>query len=478
MVPLFEAGGKGGGARAINPSPLAAMQITMIDRRQFGTGMAALAFLGLARRGQAQGQAPVTYRSEVPGYGPLVPDPLGFFDLPAGFRYAVVSRAGEPMDDGYLTPGRFDGMACFPLGRGRVALVRNHEHRITERALGPTGGLERLEQRLRGEAVYGRDLEGNVLAGGTSTMIYDLRRGRRESQYLSLAGTLYNCAGGATPWGSWLSCEETVIGRDRAGQEHGWVFEVPARQRGLAAPTPLRGLGRFKHEAAAVDPRTGIVYLTEDEDDGLFYRFVPQVRGQLARGGRLQALALRDRPGADTRNWSEAWFGRGESVEVHWIDLAETDNPTGDLRLRGRAAGAAVFARGEGVHWGSNALYFCCTSGGAARIGQIMRLDPAASRLQLFVESSDGLLLDYADNLTVTPWGHLIVCEDKNSGARINHLKGVTPGGRIYTLARLTAPTELAGVCFAPDNQTMFVNAHVPGATLAVTGPWRRFRGS
>lgn len=484
MVPLFAAGGKGGGARAINPSPLAVMPGAMIDRRQFGAGAAALAFFGLARRGLAQQTGPaLSYRNEVPGYGPLVADPLGYFDLPSHFHYSVISRAGEVMDDGFVTPDKFDGMGCLPLGRGRVALIRNHELGTRDHALGPTGGSAQLEQRLGAGPAYGRGLDGRVLPGGTSTIVYDLRRGRRERHYLSLAGTAVNCAGGTTPWGSWLTCEEVVIGREAAAQEHGWVFEVPARGRGLAEPRPLRALGRFKHEAAAVDPATGIVYLTEDRDDSLFYRLIPEVRGQLHRGGRLQALALRDRPGADTRNWQDPWFRPGETRDATWIDLDETASPNDDLRGRGRAAGAAIFARGEGVQWASGDLYFCCTSGGAARHGQIMRYRPGpggarAGRLQLFVESSDRLLLDYADNLTAAPWGHLILCEDKAGDDPVNHLKGVTPEGRIYTLARLNADTELAGACFSPDARTLFVNAYRPGQTLAITGPWHRFRAA
>jgi secreted PhoX family phosphatase len=456
----------------------------MIDRRQFGSGAAALALLGLAKRGLAQAPGGIPpYRSEVPGYGPLVPDPAGYFDLPAGFRYSIVSIQGETMDDGYFTPGKFDGMACFPLSAGRVALVRNHELGVDDHPIGPARGLASLGERLSRSTFYDRGIDGWVLPGGTSTIVYDTRRGRRERHHLSLAGTAVNCAGGPTPWGSWLSCEEIVIGRDRAGQEHGWVFEVPAAGRGLAEARPLRALGRFKHEAAAIDPATGIVYLTEDQPDGLFYRMIPEVPGQLHRGGHLQALALRERAGADTRNWTNPWFRRSETLDVRWVDLEETHSPNDDLRQRGHAAGAAIFARGEGVHFVRGEIYFCCTSGGAARIGQIMRYRPgqgesSRDRLELFVESADRALLDFADNLTSTPWGHLIVCEDKESPPRINHLKGVTPDGRLYTLARLNARTELAGVCFSPDATTMFVNAYNPGRTLAITGPWRSFRAA
>ena len=455
-----------------------------LNRRQFAAaGLATVAFGGLARRSVAGTE---TYRNEVPGYGPLLPDPEGLFDLPSGFTYDTISRAGEVMDDGFFAPGNFDGMACFPLDARRVALVRNHELKPGAVEKGPTGGLARLEQRLGREPVFGRDNDGRTVPGGTSTIIYDLQSRRREMQYLSLAGTAVNCAGGPTPWGSWLSCEENTARAGEVERDHGWVFDVPARHRGLVKPVPLTGLGRFRHEAAAVDPATGIVYLTEDQKDGLFYRFVPDRPGELHRGGRLQALAFRDEAVADTRNWNGVGFAPGSMREVVWIDMDETHSPADDLRQRGHARGAAIFARGEGIHRGNGDYYFTCTSGGAAEIGQIMRYLPSRyegrpeeardpGKLQLFVESSDPLVMDYADNLTVTPWGHLILCEDKTSGG-MNHLKGVTPDGRIYTLARLNVDTELAGVCFSSDASVMFVNVYNPGKTLAVRGPWQALR--
>src|SRR5690606_28645046 len=145
------------------------------------------------------------------------------------------------------------------------------------------------------------------------------------------------------------------------------------------------------HEAVVIDPATGIAYLTEDRDDGLLYRFIPEVPGQLARGGRLEALAIVEGP-ADTRNWEGPSFPANTDFAVRWIALDNVEAPEDDLRLRGAAAGAALFARGEGVHMGEGELYFCCTSGGAARIGQVFRLRPgrgaAADRLDLFFESA------------------------------------------------------------------------------------------
>jgi hypothetical protein len=460
-----------------------------ISRREFATGaVAGLALAGLARRNAEAATIGTTYRNEVRGYGELVGDPAGLFDLPSGFSYSIVSSAGEAMDDGYVTPGNFDGMACFPLDARRVALVRNHELKPETYDRGPTAGLARLEQRLRSEPVFGRDGAGRPMPGGTSTIVYDVKSGKRELQYLSLAGTAVNCAGGPTPWGSWLSCEESVLKAGEVERDHGWVFDVPARTRGLVEPKPLKGLGRFRHEAAAVDPWTGIIYLTEDRDDGLFYRFVPHAPGTLERGGKLQAMVLRDERGADTRNWSGTGFAPGTSRAVAWINLEETHSPADDLRARGHAAGAAVFARGEGIHRGEREYFFTCTSGGPAKLGQIMRYVPsraeghpgensAPGQLQLFVESRDPLVMDYADNLTVTPWGHLIVCEDRSDN-EVNHLKGVTSDGKIYTFARLNADTELAGVCFSPDGATMFVNVYHPGRTLAITGPWAALKSA
>lgn len=456
----------------------------IISRRGFATSsLAALAIGGWTRAGLAQ-QAE-SYRNEVMGYGPLRPDPAGYFDLPEGFSYQVLARAGERMADGFVVPDNFDGMGCIPLANGRLALIRNHELSLGAEAKGAAGIDAALERRLAALPVFDRGEGGRVLPGGTTTLVLDHKGRKVLSQHLSLAGTSTNCAGGVTPWGSWLSCEETIVAAPRTGTSHGWVFEVPAAATGLVDPVPLKALGRFRHEAAAVDPYTGIVYQTEDQDDGLFYRFIPNVPGKLAQGGKLQALAFAD-GGRDSRNWNAADWAMGARRAARWIDLDAVESPEDDLRRRGYEAGAVRFARGEGIHLGLRKqggveFFFTCTSGGAGRYGQIMRYVPSAvegepSQIELFHESADPRLMDYADNVTVAPWGHLIVCEDRK-GAQINHLRGVTPEGRTYTLARLNAETELAGACFSPDGKTLFVNAYSPGRTLAISGPWHKLAG-
>jgi secreted PhoX family phosphatase len=459
----------------------------MLSRRSFSSGMLASSAFAILS-GPARAMARESYRNEARGYGPLLRDPNGVLDLPAGFSYRVISFAGQRMDDGLLVPDNADGMGCFGLGGSKVALVRNHELKPDDRAGSPTGGLAALEPLLAGKPAFGRDAEGRILPGGTTTILYDLATGRTERQHLSLAGTAVNCAGGVTPWGSWLTCEETVLGkRDGLTQDHGWVFDVPAAASRAVTPVPLVGLGRFRHEAAAIDPRTGIAYLTEDRDDSLFYRFLPAQKKDLTKGGRLQALGLRNFPeGADTRNWVAPVFTEGAWEDARWIDLDGVDNPYDDLRLRGHAKGAAIFARGEGIHFGDHELYFTCTSGGAKRIGQVMRYVPgpqegepgesrSPGRLQLFVESAASELLDYGDNLTIAPWGHVIVCEDRAGNPMENYLRGITPEGKLYTIARHPGATELAGACFSPDGSTLFLNLYSPGRTMAITGPWRRF---
>lgn len=465
-----------------------------LDRRSlFSTGAAALAFTGLAKSVVAQG-ASETYVNEVEGYGPLVSDPNGMLDLPQGFSYRILSQGGETMSDGLVVPGQFDGMGCFPLEGSRVALVRNHElkgRNANHRNWGPGGQDQALIGRLPVEKAYDTYKDGRPLPGGTTTLIYDLATGEVVSQHLSLAGTSTNCCGGHTPWGSWLTCEETEETPDNADvtKEHGYVFEVPASASGLVDPVPLKAMGRFDHEAVCVDPGTGIVYLTEDKVDGLFYRFIPNTPGKLADGGRLQALAVKGQPGASTTNHETRFWNVGDWVEAEWIDMEDVESPAGDLRRRGHAAGAALVARGEGIFWGANELYMTATSGGPIQRGQVLRYVPSPAegtpqesaqpgRLQLFVESTNEKTLNMADNLAIAPNGHLILCEDNYSDTTRNHLKGVTPDGKVYTIARnvFRGNAELAGAVFSPDGSTLFVNIMFPGITLAITGPWDSVR--
>ena len=462
-----------------------------LHRRGLIASSAALAFSGLARSVQA---AEETYLNEVEGYGPLTRDPNGLLDLPDGFSYRIVSQGGETMADGLLVPGQYDGMGCFGLGGTRVALVRNHELKgssAAHRNWGPGGYNQQRIGLLDATCAYDTYKDGRPLPGGTTTVVYDLATGKTERQHLSLAGTSTNCCGGPTPWGSWLTCEETQETPADAdvNKAHGYVFEVPSRAEGLVDPIPLTAMGRFDHEAVCVDPRTGIVYLTEDKQDGLFYRFIPERPRELARGGRLQAMVVRARQGADTSNHQDRLWSVGDWLDVNWIDMAEVDSPKGDLRQRGHTDGAALVARGEGVWWGDGELYLTATSGGPIQRGQILRYVPSPDegragearrpgRLQLFVESTNEKTLNMGDNITVAPWGHLIVCEDNYSSDIRNHLKGVTPDGKIYTLGRnvFQGNSEFAGAVFSPDGSTLFVNIQYPGMTLAITGPWRAAR--
>jgi len=418
-------------------------------------------------------------------FGPLQPDPAKILDLPEGFSYQIISRKGEQMTDGFFVPEDHDGMAAFPGPKSLTILVRNHEVNLNDDAGdGPFGPGNELLTRLGPDDLYDAGHNGQPCLGGTTTLVYDTDAQRLESHHLSLAGTLRNCAGGPTPWNSWISCEETV---QRAGEQcahdHGYPFEVPASATpGLARPVPLKAMGRFRHEAVAVDPATGVVYQTEDVGDGLLYRFIPNQPGQLAEGGRLQALAVVEQPSLDTRNWEATTVTPGTTLDTRWFDLDDVEAPDNDLRLRGFEQGAARFARGEGMWYGDNAVFFACTNGGAAERGQIWRYVPSLfegtpeeagkpGRLELFVEPNDPGLVDNADNLTVTPWGDLILCED---GSGDQYLVGITPQGTVYKFAHnAVSDSEFAGATFSPDGSTLFVNIQGDGLTLAITGPWQ-----
>ena len=404
-------------------------------------------------------------------------DKAGILDLPPGFTHRVVLRAGDEMDDGLLVPGRADGMAAFDAGDGQVALVCNHEN--SPGRGGPFGNDNERLALIDRSRVYDPGLGRTPGAGGTTTTIYDTRNGSVMRRHLSLAGTEVNCAGGPTPWGSWLSCEECFespgtaeIGRRTVERErrHGYVFEVPADAGGIVQPAPLREMGRFEHEAAAVDPDSGAVYMTEDRHESLFYRFLPAVAGQLARGGTLQALCIDEQPSFDTRNWQAPTVTEREWLPTRWINLDDVDTEDNDLRLRGFAAGAARFARGEGLSYAQGSLFFTATIGGPARLGQVWEYQPAAERLRLIAEADQSSLLHHADNLTMSPWGDLIACEDT---ARNCGLIGITPDGSQYPIANNPYTTsELAGACFSPDGRVLFVNIQNQGLTLAITGPW------
>jgi len=423
--------------------------------------------------------------------GPLRPDPDQLLDLPDGYRYRVISRAGDRMSDGLLVPHAHDGMAAFPGENGRIILVCNHEIRpafLSRSAFADS--YDSVPEAIKGK-VYDQGGGKTPGAGGTTTTVYNPLTGDTERQHLSLAGTELNCAGGPTPWGSWLSCEECFespgngLSSGRFVQRekwHGFVFEVSAYDEGLVEPIPIRSMGKFEHEAAAVHEPTGIVYMTEDRHHSLFYRYIPNSPGKLHEGGRLQALAIDQQPSFMTHNWSgEPQLVSGESLATQWINLSRVDSDDNDLRLRGATKGAATFARGEGLCAADDEFVFTCTIGGPARLGQVFSYRPspwegqveeldAPGSLTLLAEASQESLLRNADNLTMAPWGDLVVCEDTSDHCG---LVGIRPDGSQYQLAdNPYSNSELAGVCFSPDGETLFVNIQYPGKTLAITGPF------
>ncbi|MFF9061171.1 alkaline phosphatase PhoX [Streptomyces sp. NPDC014882] len=422
------------------------------------------------------------------GYGPLVPDPHGLLDLPEGFRYRVLSREGDPLRSGEgPVPSNHDGMTALPGRNGRVHLVRNHENRPTARHAVPTvAGL-----------TY--DPAGK---GGCTALTLDPGN-RVLAERVAIAGTAVNCAGGPTPWHTWLTCEET---EDRAGtngytEDHGFVFEVDPSDPRRTGAVPLTAMGRFQHEAVAVDPHLGIVYETEDaflEPFGLFYRFLPEKPlggvGSLRAGGRLQAMRVPGVP--DLSSVQETGTGFDG---VEWVDVPDPLAAGTPIRLQDFGPKGVTHAQKlEGCYWGGRCVYFVssfarATDGSAAdHFGQIWRYDPARRRLTLVIvfgpDTDVRLPGESPDNICLAPSGGLMVCEDGN-GAQ--HVFGVTRGGEVYAMARgrqaiTPAATaaggtpqepewgEFAGVTFSPDGRTMYVNCYTPGTTFAVTGPWRR----
>jgi secreted PhoX family phosphatase len=457
-----------------------------IDRRVFlkrsgATGLfLAPSLSGLTAFGTRSGTPVVDTPAGPLGYGDLVESAeCPGVMLPPGFHCKKVSEAGWAMNDGRPTPNAFDGMAAFPVSGTTIRLVRNHELRQR-----PPEGMV-----LSDEWAYD-----GLASGGCTTVELTVQPDGsvdKVGEWASLAGTLVNCAGGPTPWGSWLSCEETVAAKTNSDgeptgwqQNHGYVFEVPAGSDSVVDPVPLRDMGRFVHEAVAVDPQTGILYLTEDQNPSGFFRFIPNQPGNLQAGGQLQMLGIIGRRNYDSRTRQTP----GERLPATWIDINDPDPSSDFIRpdavfQQGFARGGANFARLEGCCAGEGFIYFDATSGGNAGAGQIWQYlpeDRGGGELVLVFESPSPDVLKQPDNICMSPRGGLAICEDAGGD---NHLRGIDGTGNLFDFLRNDMNTmEWAGACFSPQGRTMFVNLQgalwqrddddPKGMTFAIWGPW------
>jgi secreted PhoX family phosphatase len=415
----------------------------MLTRRSLMRGaLAAAPFALLFKRRLAHAAA---------GYGPLVRDPAGILDLPAGFRYQIVDQVGQDMSDGYRVPGRPDGMGCFTLADGRLALMRNHELVWTDSRLGP------YKTSARPAQAYSRNQFGCV-----TRVVLDPETYLRESSNLVLVGTARNCQGGPGPGNTWLSAEEpTAL---TIGGDHGYVFECSVEASTLQPPARITGYGKMNHEAAWVDPETSICYLTEDEGDACFYRFVPANPAQPYQG-TLQAMKVVGRDRVDLRGVSRV----GESWAIEWVTVP---SGSGSVRSRAQRVGAAILRKGEGLWVSGGEVLFNSSTGGPGNNGQIYQLVPAGSgsTLTLIAVGRGDATLQNPDCMALTPWGELFLCED---GSGSQYVRILHEDGTLSTFAKNARDNvEVAGVCFSPDGMAMFLNLFGAGMTLAITGPF------
>jgi secreted PhoX family phosphatase len=474
---------------------------TCYDRRAFLRGGAAtLSALALSwplqelMKRQAYGAAIASpYGAPVPTLDQVTGLPL--IALPPGFRYYSHGWTGDPISaqfPGLLTPAAHDGMGVLQQIGPRVILCRNHE--VGAQAAFASGKLQYSAQA----------------GGGNTNLIFNTRTEVWERVWPSLSGTRTNCAGGITPFATWLSCEETFSASPN-GLTHGWVFEVPAL--GQRTAEPIRDMGRFAHEAVAVDPQDGMVYLTEDagSTSGL-YRYTPSIPGDYLAGGVLEMLKLVGEDQANLRGLNPAG-GNGAPLppigtrrEVEWVLIDDPEVSHGVTCFQqGFARNGAVFRRLEGAWYSAGNVYFLSTDGGVAGQGIVFCLDLENQTLEVIYDSPGADALDNPDNLLVTPRGALILCEDNAgspafslNGVDTERLVGLTLDGEVFDFAYnlldfrpsgmglYTRPgnpvrfnanyraNEWAGATFSPDGNWLFVNLQTPGVTLAITGPWHR----
>jgi secreted PhoX family phosphatase len=411
------------------------------------------------------------------GYGDLVTDPAGILSLPAGFTYSVVAESGVTLlDSGEPSPDDPDGTAAFVRrGGDGTVLVVNHEIGASEPfGVPPLPGFV-YDERAR---------------GGTTNIEVD-RGGKRVRQYVSLAGTHNNCAGGRTPWETWITCEETEA---ILGKPHGYCFEVdPYDQDANRDPMPITCLGRFAHEAVVVDPHRHTIYLTEDagNPNGLLYRWTPPRRalplgkGALRRladdAGTLEAMQASTRSGAFVPDLSVA-TQPGTRYRVKWVSVPDRAASTTSVRKQ-FGLNITRSRKLEGMWWGEDGAYFVAsfartTDGSAAQHdGQVWFIDPDRDTIELKLwfaytpaEDNDP---DGPDNITVSAYGGLILAED---GEGTQHLVGSTQDGETFFFARNELPgdNEFTGPTFSRDRRILFANIQSPGHVFAIQGPFRR----
>lgn len=436
---------------------------------------------------------------------------LPLLKLPPDFSYRTLAWTGAAMPGGGSTPGKHDGMGWMQHADGAV-LLRNHELVVGPRIAGDAPVYDALAAAPGSSQALPNGFPG--FAGGVTGVKLD---GPQSGQSIPLiSGTAQNCAGGMTPWGSWLTCEEIVlrtslIKTDHAeGKDHGYVFEVPAP--GIrASAKPIVDMGLMRHEAAVV-ASDGNVYLTEDNGPySGFFRMRPydrsQAVGALDKGGKLQMLRARKPDGSAAGDLQAAT--PGTTYDADWVAV---DNPDQDPErlvapagssvatigegrsgpyLQGEARGGATFRRLEGCYYSDGAVYFTDTSGGPAGVGSLWSYNLKESTLQLIYTSPDIDESNHIDNVTVSDQGLIIACEDGETrdggGAR---MQALAPGRGAVTVAEnaiVLGPgnpfgfdagdytdVEWAGATFSSDGERLYANVQTPGITFEIIGPWDR----